>query len=183
MHDLFESALVERCAPVLLGKKPAALFPKPVWWKSAHMRLFARYDLCCEAFSRTERRDLLFVYRPHLLSPALLRKPVPRALKALGYPVSGCLDDDLRALSRRLAKSSDFPHEIGFFLGYPPEDVLGFMRHGGRNYKLCGSWKVYGDVEKARALFSEFSNCKSLLLAVLRDGGSILGIGDAAGAS
>ncbi len=39
----------------------------------------------------------------------------------------------------------DFPHEIDVFLGYPCEDVRGFIRHGGQGYKLCGYWKVYGD--------------------------------------
>ena len=31
-----------------------------------------------------------------------------------------------------------FPHEIGLLLGYPVEDVLGFIRHQGKNYLYTG---------------------------------------------
>jgi hypothetical protein len=115
-----------------------------------------------------------------LLAPVLLEKPIPSALRSLGYPDASRLEDCALALSRRLAESPDFPHEIGFFLGYPPEDVLGFMEHGGKNCKLCGQWKVYGDVEMARALFSEFNSCTARLMALLHDGGSILDVGGVA---
>ena len=31
-----------------------------------------------------------------------------------------------------------FPHEIGLLLGYPVEDVLGFIRYQGKNYLYTG---------------------------------------------
>lgn len=31
-----------------------------------------------------------------------------------------------------------FLHEIGLLLGYPVEDVLGFIRHQGKNYLYTG---------------------------------------------
>ena len=37
----------------------------------------------------------------------------------------------------------DFPHEIGLLLGYPPEDVSGFIENGGKNFLCSGYWKVY----------------------------------------
>ena len=54
--------------------------------------------------------------------------------------------------ARRLA-GDDFPHEVGLFLGYPPGDVEGFRLNHGRNFKLCGLWKVYCDMEQATARF------------------------------
>lgn len=42
-------------------------------------------------------------------------------------------------------RAAEFPHEIGFFFGYPAEDVFAFIREKGHNYKLVGDWKVYGD--------------------------------------
>ncbi|MDR0758852.1 MAG: DUF3793 family protein [Treponema sp.] len=56
--------------------------------------------------------------------------------------------------------SSQFPHEVGIFLGYPADDVLGFVEHNGQNYKLCGYWKVYGDVERAKACFRQYDECR-----------------------
>ena len=47
-------------------------------------------------------------------------------LKENGYPESpGRCVSYLRG---RLAESGEFPHEVGLFLGYPPEDVSGFIK-------------------------------------------------------
>ena len=35
----------------------------------------------------------------------------------------------------RLQENEGFPHEIGLFLGYPPEDVLGFIENKGEFFK------------------------------------------------
>ena len=67
------------------------------------------------------------------------------------------LDVLLRNLKRRIAMSKDFPHEIGLFLGYPIEDVVGFIRYAGKGCKLSGLWKVYGDAEAASRLFDRLS--------------------------
>ena len=73
------------------------------------------------------------------------------------YPVGQPLDVLLRNLKRRIAMSKDFPHEIGLFLGYPIEDVVGFIRYAGKGCKLSGLWKVYGDAEAASRLFDRLS--------------------------
>jgi hypothetical protein len=86
---------------------------------------------------------------------------------------SAGLEAQLCYLAGRFRESEEFPHEIGFFLGYPPEDVLGFIRHRGAHCKLCGMWKVYSDVEKARFLFSEYARCRQRLLEYIREGGTI----------
>ena len=52
-----------------------------------------------------------------------------------------------------------FPQEVGFFLGYPPEDVCGFIEQGARNYKCVGCWKVYGDEQQARKTFAKYKKC------------------------
>ena len=59
---------------------------------------------------------------------------------------------------------------MGLFLGYPPEDVEGFCRHGGRNDKLSGPWKVYGRVEEARARFRAFHRCRDALYRHVEEG-------------
>jgi len=65
----------------------------------------------------------------------------------------------------KLQNSEDFPHEIGLFLGYPPEDVDGFMHSSRVGCKHTGVWKVYGDVEKAKqtfALYDKYTQLYSL---------------------
>ena len=53
----------------------------------------------------------------------------------------------------------EFPHEIGLFLGYPYEDVIGFIKNKGKNYTYCGYWKTYGDPEISKKKFQQFQKC------------------------
>ena len=60
---------------------------------------------------------------------------------------------------RRLQTFGAFPHEVGLFLSYPPEDVRGFIEHRGHGSKCEGCWKVYGDAKRARATFRAYKKC------------------------
>lgn len=84
----------------------------------------------------------------------------------------GCMDQGacVARLMQRISASAEFPHEIGLFLGYPPEDVKGFIECGGRDCKACGYWKVYGDVWKAETLFRKYTKCTGVYLDCLRRG-------------
>ena len=57
-------------------------------------------------------------------------------------------------------ESGEFPHEVGLFLSYPPEDVKGFIAHRANDFKCAGLWKVYGNEEKARSLFAKYKNAR-----------------------
>lgn len=114
-------------------------------------------------------RCLLLVYRPDRLERQLADPAVRTLLQREGYPVEDGLEAMLETLSRRLTRE-DFPHEVGLFLGYPPEDVEGFRRHQGRDYKLSGCWKVYSDVERARQCFRRYGLCRAALCRRLREG-------------
>ena len=56
-------------------------------------------------------------------------------------------------------ESGDFPHEVGLFLSYPPEDVKGFIENRAANAKCTGVWKVYGDERQARQTFAKYKKC------------------------
>ena len=53
---------------------------------------------------------------------------------------------------------------------YPPEDVIGFINNNAGNYKYCGTWKVYGDVNRALDTFAKYRKCTELLCRRLRNG-------------
>ncbi len=76
-------------------------------------------------------------------------------------------------LRSRVRDPSDFPHEIGLFLGYPPCDVAGFIDNGGRNFKYAGQWKVYGGVENTLRNFERYKKCRSVYLKMYDKGRSI----------
>ena len=103
------------------------------------------------------------------------REPrVQHMLAAFGYPAGQPLPALLAQLRRRIAQADGFPHEIGLFLGYPVEDVAGFIRHAGRGCKLCGYWKVYGDAEAASKLFDRLTRVCRAVTKRVEQGESLL---------
>lgn len=182
MYRDFEKVLAIHCAPLLFYKKPAVLLsekglPEDCPWEQLHEQGFH--------LLRLRRRDssrLCFLYHPQLLEVALSHPLTVNTLKAIGYPADDERDANLSYLDRRFTTSEEFPHEVGFFLGYPPEDVVGFMTCKCK-CKARGHWKVYSDAERAEELFEEYSRCSKVLLTHLENGGSILDTGRLAPAS
>ena len=169
----FELALATHCAPVLLGKKPAALFPERSLpdtcpWELLHHQGFRTVRLYWRG-----QTPLIFVYHPDLLAASLANEATHSTLGGMGYPIQKSWRALLGCLYRRFRDSASFPQEVGFFLGYPPEDVLGFMQCPKGN-KLCGVWKVYGDEDQAVMRFDEYARCRTALLTHIQNGGSIL---------
>ncbi|MCM1236025.1 MAG: DUF3793 family protein [Ruminococcus flavefaciens] len=73
----------------------------------------------------------------------------------------------------------DFPHEMGLLLGYPAEDVDGFMRHKGKDFLCTGYWKVYEDRDRKLKTFEDFENAEEVLIQLLSCGismGEIIGL-------
>lgn len=108
-----------------------------------------------------ESKALLYLYRPALLKRDLDDAEARRLLAELGYAGS-TPEEQLLRLIGRLAEASEFPHEIGLFLGYPPEDVRGFIENKADNYKCVGLWKVYGDVQRAQRRFTQIQKCTDI---------------------
>ena len=171
MSRNLESDLVEYCAPTLMGLKPAGLFRHHA--QSSEMlqhivadwsETLAPYDLELRILKTCPKTGdcLIYLYRTQWLHRILSGTAVETFLKLMGYQISRNRLDLLEQLSERLCVERDFPHEIGVFLGYPLEDVEGFIRNGGRNYTCCGCWKSYGDPEKAEALFASYRQCTAL---------------------
>ena len=111
------------------------------------------------------KRALIYVYRPKRLEKDLNHPDALCFLKQCGYQ-NGCALDLVQQLQEKLCESQDFPHEIGLFLGYPFEDVQGFIQNRGCNCRLCGYWKVYAnECEKSACL-------KSIAIAVMSIAGN-----------
>ena len=167
----FEQALIEHGALTLAGLKPASLFRFLPRDESTFIPCFLE---CREELARRGLRltilkgcrktgsYLICLYRERDLAALLDRAEYRQFLYSMGYRpwdgVRGCL----RQLAVRLCLEEEFPHEIGVFLGYPLEDVKGFIVHGGRNYTCCGCWKCYGDPEQAQRQFRCYRRCTDL---------------------
>ena len=160
-----DDAVIYHCAPTLAGMKTASLFSCEYKEKESLLADIRRINkilvpkgLCMLPLQFLEKRALLYLYRPSCLLKDLNRQEVLDLLTSFGYSGKSC-GQALGTLIRRLKKSPEFPHEIGLFLGYPPEDVRGFIENKAGKYKLLGYWKVYGDAKKAEKLFKQYKTC------------------------
>lgn len=86
------------------------------------------------------------------------------------YEANTGVQDFLNQIAAKIAGGESFPHEIGIILGYPPEDIEGFKRYKGRNFKCCGYWKVYGNAERAQKMFDAYTLCREKLMQALQNG-------------
>ena len=134
MERSFEAVMVEQCAPTLAGLKPASLFRcRASCGRDAVSRWageLAPYGLAVRVLKTCPRTGdcLVYLYRPARLR-AVLSAPAARTfLDRLGYRTDRGWQSLIEQLSDRLCVEGDFPHEIGLFLGYPLEDVVGFIK-------------------------------------------------------
>lgn len=162
---MLEELLVRFCSPTLAGLKTGSLVSCPYRCTAdaaGEIRLLNRTlapkGLRVLPLRRQGGRVLVYLFRPALLERDLSRRDAVRVLRAAGYPCAApapCLAE----LMRRLNGSGGFPHEIGLFLGYPPEDVRGFIENRAGNFKCAGCWKVYGDADAAQRRFAQYRKC------------------------
>ena len=165
-----EELLVRHCSPTLAGIKTANLFCCRYESEDKLRRQISRFNLRLAPkglrilplkFDRG--RALIYVYRPKKLGDDISKSDAAEILDKFGYTCrhpEGCI----ARLIGRLHDSGDFPHEIGLFLGYPPEDVRGFIENRAAESKCVGHWKVYGDEEAAKKLFAKYDKCTDVYL-------------------
>lgn len=163
-----DEIIIRQCAPTLAAIKTGSLFSCPCRNRlelRSEIRLFnQKYvpkGLCLLPLRFWEERALLLLFRPERLQRDLQNEMARRLLKNVGY----CSEDYclcIVTLVRRFREGNDFPHEVGLFLSYPPEDVKGFIENKAEHYKCAGLWKVYGDEQKAKQQFAAFRRCTEL---------------------
>lgn len=160
-----EAYLVNYCAPTMAGIKTGNLFS--CFFSSRdeladdirrYNRVFVPKGLFLIPLKISGNRALLYLFRKDRLADDLSDQSAGSILAKIGYRTEdyrSCISQ----LIRRLRSTDGFPHEIGLFLSYPPEDVIGFVNQGADKCKLVGYWKVYGDVNKAKHIFNEYDMC------------------------
>lgn len=178
-ENRIENGLIENCAPTLAGMKSAGLFSYSYEGKT-HVReelkeINGRLNdrgVYVEVLLWREKSVLIYTYRRGQLKQELERPGVMELLAKYGYPENG-VDECIGHLKKRLYHYTCFPHEIGLFLGYPLEDVKGFIENSGRNCKCCGLWKVYCNEAEKEKLFDKLKKCSEIYRQVFSEGRSL----------
>lgn len=122
-------------------------------------RIFGRRGLRLVPLRETDHSILLYLYRPAMLERDLNDPLAARALCGLGYPAPNAARC-VAKLAERMRDAGDFPHEVGYFLGYPPVDVWCYSRDHRRCPRCSGTWKVYHDVKGSREKFRAYRHCR-----------------------
>lgn len=163
-----EDRILAQCSPTLAGLKTGSLFTYPYsdrctlkdGIRDLNARIVPR-GIRLVPLKWMEKRVLLYMYRPEQLRADLAATAARELLTAKRYPVADA-ERCVAELARRLQTQAEFPHEIGLFLGYPPEDVQGFLKLGAGRAKCVGTWRVYGDEAAARETFARYRQCTRL---------------------
>ena len=141
-----ELQLALQCAPLIAGLKPSNLFNIPCEGVCQVRELIRDTGISMYVLFSTGRKAAVLLYRRESLKKYMEQEPVVGMLHKLVYQ-----DTSLEAVlpvfrmryRRYMQERRDFPHEMGLLLGYPVEDVRGFIEHQGRDYLCTGYWKVY----------------------------------------
>ena len=130
-----EETVVQFGAPTLAGIKTGSLFSclydtKAGVYEDVRRlnRVLTPRGLCLLPLRFGEKRVLMYLFRPSGLETDLRCRGARRILRDAGYD-DASMGKCMRCLIRRLRESESFPHEIGLFLSYPPEDVRGFIEN------------------------------------------------------
>ena len=173
---MVEGRIVEQCAPTLAGIKCGSLFRtnSDIDQLASEVNLLNRIlnplGVIITTFRPSGCGTLVYVYRRDLLSR--IRDSDERSLpllSGLGYDLTDT-GSMIECLRKKVESIGCVPHEIGLFLGYPYDDVNGFMKNKGKCPKCMGCWKVYGSVEKANELFSDFRSCRRKYTSLYESG-------------
>ncbi len=121
---------------------------------------------------QTKNIALIYLYRKNMLMNDIEDNRSKIILERYGYS-SLKVEDAIRRLSTRLSNCEEFPHEIGLFLGYPPEDVETFICNKGQNCSACKYWKVYCNVEETLIKLAKFDKCMQIYKQLWSQGRNI----------
>lgn len=142
---------ITQIGAVSLGIKPAEL----VKCSLPCLECFKEYNLLTYALAR----DFYLVYQPVLLQISLESPCIGEILQRLGYSLN--VKQALSLLSERFLGGC--PPEIGFFIGYPPKDVFGFMGYGGFSYVKTQGWRMYKPLSPSEKLYWQYKRAREVI--------------------
>lgn len=171
-----ETQMALQCAPFIMGLRISNLF-------------VVSKDKLCELYSMLQKSKIhymelvegstkmtMFLYNEEDMLAYMSDERVLAAMTRMGYQNVDFHEMLYKFKDRYkayMAGEGDFPHEMGFFLGYPYEDVVGYIMNNGKNSLLTGYWKVYDNVSKKAKLFQGFETAKDMVIRYIAAGLSI----------
>lgn len=176
-----ETQLALQCAPLITGLKVSNLLIISKGNEEVVKRILNRTGISYYRLIQTRTKATFLLFRRNELEEFLSDENVRNVLMKAGYK-SLQIDKILRTFSLRyeayIQGDKSFPHEMGLLLGYPVEDVVGFVENNGKNFLYSGYWKVYENQKAKVKLFDKFKVAEETLIHLLSNGLSMSDIID-----
>lgn len=171
-----DELIVKKCSPTLAGIKTGNMFSiritdgEDIYSELRDLnRVLLSKGIRVIPLKITDGFALIYLYRHKYLKKDLKDSKAVKILKKRGYHLESP-ERCIVQLVSRLKEKEDFPHEIGLFLGYPPSDVEGFIKHPRTGVKCSGCWKAFSKPDEARKTFNRFTLCTKEYQEMNRNG-------------
>lgn len=155
--------VILQCAPFLKGLKVSCLISLERGMYRELEEIFRETGISYRILLTTEKKELVLFYREDELRAYLEDEEICRLIRKYGYEkmdMIQMLDRLAHRVQQLSVQNLGFPHEIGAFLGYPAEDVKGFIEKQGKEYLMIGYWKVYSNPSEAEMIFKSYDQAK-----------------------
>lgn len=172
MKDV-QTQLALQCAPLIAGLKISNLLTISKSNLEAVREILNGTDISYTVLLVHGKKLTILLYNRKELDTYLADENVQEMFLTMGYEEIS-LEKILPVFSARyqgyMEKNQDFPHEMGLLLGYPVEDVEGFIQNKGKNYLHIGYWKVYENLSEKLQLFRRFELAKETMIQLVSNG-------------
>jgi len=165
-----------QCSPLLTGIKISNLLITNCENEHLVRQLFKNTLFSAEMIYKSDKRIKFLIFQEDKLVDYLSGKEENALLNFLGYNEMNLPEifaEFSNRFTRYMENRENFPHEMGLFLEYPVDDVIGFMDNQGKKYLHIGYWKVYGNLQKALETFERYNVAKENIVRMLAQGVTI----------
>jgi hypothetical protein len=176
-----EVQIAVQCAPLLTGIKISNLLIVQKENARYVEEMFQGSEIFYSILCKTNKKTTFLLYRLNELSNYLSNKEVRRLLAVLGHKnhtLSELFSSFRIQYEAYMKCGGEFPHELGLLLGYPVEDVYGFIANKGQNFLYAGYWKVYANFSEKLKMFQRYNQAKEITIQLVSSGAGILEIVD-----
>lgn len=171
-----EIQIALQCAPVIAGLKISNLLIVQKEYLDTIRTMLKETQLSYEILLCRKGQITLLIYKELEVKNYLTQGKVKELLYKLGYAsctLKNLLKSVREGYEMYMEKKKDFPHELGILLGYPPEDVQGFIENRGENFLYAGYWKVYENLPAKLKLFQKYEQAGESIIQLIALGVSV----------
>lgn len=171
-----ETQMAIQCAPLIAGRKPSNLLIVEEADLCNVKKILQKTGISFYILLTMNGKVTLLLYQQEQFAAFLANLDSMEFLKKQGYKsdaISGILAEFQVRYEAHRRWQAKFPHEMGVLLGYPIEDVIGFVENQGKKFLYCGYWKVYANLPAKLKIFKDYEDVRETIIQLLSNGVSL----------